>query len=129
MTGREIRRSLHVTRRRAAGRLAAGLAGQLARRTLRLGQRKPWREAVAAYLAHGAVHKAAATVDEDTRTLQGAAARNGRPARPPRFRPPAVVRHVDDLRAEHIEAYVATRCQGPPMWSHSGSPHVEPTRP
>jgi integrase len=97
ISGREVRRSLHLTHRRAAERLARDLAEEIARGRFHLGERKPWAEAVAAYLAHGAVHKEPATVDEDRRTLTR------------RFQPPAAVRYVDDLRAEHVESYVAAR--------------------
>ncbi len=65
--------------------------------TARDGERKRWEDAVVAYLAHGAVHKEAATVSEDRRTLEK------------RFRPPPDVAYVDDIRTEHVEAYVAAR--------------------
>jgi len=109
VSGREIRRSLRVTQHRAADRLAFELVEQLARRYHRLATRKPWEEAVDAYLAHGEIHKEAATVSEDRRTMKGAKARGGRPARPPRFQPPPIVRFVDDVRTEHVEAYVVAR--------------------
>jgi integrase len=83
--------------RRAADRVARDLAEEIARRHFHLATRKPWGEAVAAYLTHGAVHKEPATVDEDRRTLEK------------RFRPPPIVRYVDQVRSEHVEAYVAAR--------------------
>ncbi len=95
LSGREVRRSLRVTSRRVASHLAAELAEQVARRYHRLAERKPWGEAVAAYLAHGEVHKDRATVAKDRRTLTK------------HFVFPEVVRYVDDLRAEHVAAHVA----------------------
>lgn len=97
VSGREVRRSLRVTRRRAASPLAFDLVEQLARRYYRLGERKPWGEAVEAYLSYGEVHKEPATVGEDRRTLTK------------RFLPPPVVRRVDDVRTEHIELYLSQR--------------------
>jgi hypothetical protein len=72
-------------------------AERIARGHLRLAERKPWGEAVAAYLAYGEVHKDPATVAEDRRSLTK------------RFVPPEAVRFVDELRAQHVEAYVAVR--------------------
>jgi len=97
VSGREVRRSLRVTRHRTASRLAFDLVEQLARRYYRLGERKPWDQAVKAYLTHGEIHKEPATVAEDRRTLTK------------RFLPPSIVRYVDEARAEHIELYVAQR--------------------
>jgi integrase len=97
ITGREVRRSLRVRRRRTAEGLARDLEADLARGYHRLAVRKPWAEAVAAYLSSGMVHKELATVAEDRRTL-------GK-----RFIPPPIVRYVDEVRAEHIAAYLAAR--------------------
>ncbi len=30
--------------------------------------------------------------------------------------------------ADQVDRLIEEACQGSPMWSHSGSPHVEPTR-
>jgi integrase len=97
ITGREVRRSLRVRRRRTAEGLARDLEADLARGYHRLAVRKPWAEAVAAYLSSGMVHKELATVAEDRRTLEK------------RFIPPPIVRYVDEVRAEHIAAYLAAR--------------------
>ncbi|MGD0263763.1 MAG: tyrosine-type recombinase/integrase [Candidatus Methylomirabilota bacterium] len=97
MTRRKVRRSLRVTNRRAAHRLARDLEGAIACGRFHLGARKPWAEAVAAYLAHGAIYKERVTVDEHQRTLTR------------RFHPPAAVRYVDQLQTAHVESYVAGR--------------------
>ncbi len=109
VTGRVVRESLRVTNMRVAGTLAREKEEQIARREHRLAERKPWGEAVQKYLEDGALHKDPVTVAEDRRTLQGAPAKGKRPAKPPRFVPPEVVRHVDDVRPDHIETYVAGR--------------------
>lgn len=109
VTGREVRQSLKVTSKRVAEALAREKAEQVARRHHRLAERKPWKEAVEKYLEDGAVHKDPVTVAEDRRTLRGTDARGKRPARPPRFVLPEVVRYVDDVRGDHIAAYVAAR--------------------
>ncbi len=109
VTGRVVRQSLKVTSKRAAEALAREKEEQVARRHHRLAERKPWGEAVEKYLADGAVHKDPVSVAEDRRTLRGAPAVGERPARPPRFQPPEVVRFVDDVRPDHVEAYVAKR--------------------
>lgn len=93
----ERRVSLRVRNRRAAEELARDLAEQVARRLHRLPERKPWDEAVAAYLAHGEIHKSKATNDEDRRTLTK------------RFHKPTGTRYVDEVRLEHVAAYIGER--------------------
>lgn len=99
VSGREVRQSLRVTSGRVAKVLGREKEEQIARRHHRLAERKPWEEAVKAYLAHGKVHKEPVTVAEDRRTLEK------------RFPPciAAVVHHVDEVRPDHLEAYVAGR--------------------
>ncbi len=97
VTGKEVRRSLRVTNKRAAEGMVRDLTEQVARRHHRLPTRQPWNDAVEAYLGYGQVYKAAATVVEDRLTLTK------------RVRLPAIVRYVDDVRTEHIEGYVGGR--------------------
>jgi hypothetical protein len=109
VTGREVRESLRVRNKRVAQDMAREKAGQVARRHHRLAERKPWGEAVDAFLKDGAVHKDRVTVAEDRRTLKGTPARGSRLARPARFQLPELVRHVDEVRPDHVTSYVASR--------------------
>lgn len=109
VTGREVRESLRTTNKRVAQDMAREKAEQVARRHHRLAERKPWGEAVDAFLKDGAVHKDPVSVAEDRRTLKGGEAHGRWAARPPRFQLPEIVRYVDEVRPEHVEVYVAAR--------------------